>query len=59
MTIGEDRPDPSDFPRKMPAHQCWRNGGVECRACELEEQEAEARLAAAPDAYGVGVAGAT
>lgn len=44
VTIGEDRPSLSDFPRVIPQHQCWRNGGVECRACEIEEQRAEEEL---------------
>lgn len=38
----DDRPSRSDFPADIPAHVCWRNGGVECRRCELEEQAEEA-----------------
>lgn len=41
-TSYDDRPSASDFPAKIPAHTCWRNGGVECRRCELEEQAEEA-----------------
>jgi hypothetical protein len=48
----DDRPSASDFPREIPAHQCWRNGGVECRACELEEQAEEAALLAEDDGAG-------
>jgi hypothetical protein len=26
----------------IPDHQCWRNGGVECHRCDLEQMAAEA-----------------
>lgn len=55
----DDRPSLSDLPRDLPPHNCWRNGGVECRRCELEEMREEALLAAAPDAYGIGYGPAT
>lgn len=42
MSVTEDRPDASDFPVKLPPHVCWRNGGVECRRCDMEEQAEEA-----------------